>query len=53
MYYKKPLVTTKEKMVKEGINYMEIKPNVVREDITPPIANNKIDAVNEIDKPQG
>ena len=31
---KKPLVTTTDKMVKEGINDMETKPNVVKEAIT-------------------
>ena len=39
-------------MVKEGINYMETKPNVVKEAITLPIAKNKIDTVNETEKPQ-
>ena len=39
-------------MVKEGINDTETKPNAVKEDITPTIAKNKIDTVNETDKPQ-
>ena len=37
-------------MVKEGINYMETKPNVVKGAITHPIAKNKIDTVNETEK---
>ena len=52
MSSKNPLVTTTEKMVKEGINDTETKPNVVKEAITHPIAKNKIDTVNETDKPQ-
>ena len=52
MSYKKPLVTTTEKMVEEGINDMETKPNVVKEAIAHPIATDKIDAVNKTDKPQ-
>ena len=37
MSSKNILVTTTEKMVKEGINDMETKPNVVKEAITHPI----------------
>ena len=42
MSSKNQLVTTTEKMVKEGINDMETKPNVVKEAITPPIEKNKL-----------
>ena len=52
MSSKKALVTTTEKMVKEGIHDMETKPNMVKEATTPPIAQNKIGTVNETDKPQ-
>ena len=52
MYSKNPLVTATDKMIKEGINDTETKPNVVKKAITPPIAKNKIDTVNETDKPQ-
>ena len=52
MNSKNPLVTATDKMVKEGINDTETKPNVVKKAITPPIAKNKIDTVNETDKPQ-
>ena len=34
MYYNNPLVLTTENMVKEGINYMETKRNVVETAIT-------------------
>ena len=37
MSYKNSLVTTVDKIVKEGINDMGTKPNVVKEAITPPI----------------
>ena len=52
MSSKNPLVTTTDKNSKERINDMETKSNVVEEDITHPIATNKIDTSNEIDKPQ-
>ena len=52
MSSKNPLVATTEKIVKEGINDTETKPNVVDEAINHPIAKNKIDTVNETDKPQ-
>ena len=52
MSSKKPLVITTEKTVKEGINDMETKPNVVKEAITHPITTNKTNAFNETDKPQ-
>ena len=52
MSSKKSLVTTKEKIVKEGNNDMRIKPNVVKESITPSIAKNNIDTVNITEKPQ-
>ena len=44
------MVTTTEKNVKEGINDMGTKPNVVKEAITIPIAKNNIDTVNKTDK---
>ena len=46
------LVITTDKMVKEGINGMGAKPNVVKESITHPIGKNKIDTANTTDKPQ-
>ena len=52
MYSKNKLVSTADKMVKEVINGMETKPNMVKEAITPPISKNKIDTVNEKYKPQ-
>ena len=52
MSSKKSLVTTTDKIVKEGINDMEKKPNVVKEDITHPIAKNNIDTVSKTEKPQ-
>ena len=51
MSSKNPLVTTIDKMVKEGVNYMETKPNVEKEAITCPIAKNIIDTINKTDKP--
>ena len=39
-------------MVKEGINDMEKKLNVVEKAITPHKGGNKVDAINETDKPQ-
>ena len=39
------MVPTTEKMLKKEVNDMEIKPNVVEEDITHPI-------INKTDKPQ-
>ena len=36
------MVTTTDKMVKKGINYMETEPNMVKEAITPPITNLKL-----------
>ena len=47
MSYKKSLVTTTEKIVKEVINDMETKPHVVKEDITYYIEKNNIDTVNK------
>ena len=47
MSSKNPLVSTTEKIVKEGINYMETKPNVVDEAITHPTGKNKLDTVNK------
>ena len=52
MSSKKALVTTTGKIVKEGINYMKTKPNMVREAITTPIAKNNIDTVNRTEKSQ-
>ena len=39
-------------MSNEGIDDMETKPNATKEAINNPIATNKIEAVNEKDKPQ-
>ena len=39
-------------MVKEGINDMETEPTMVKEAIAHPIATDKIDTVNETEKPQ-
>ena len=52
MSSKKSLVTTIDKIVKEGINDMGTKLNVVKEAITPPISKNNIDTVNKKEKPQ-
>ena len=52
MSSKNPLVHTTEKMVKEGINDMETKPNLEYESITHTIAKNKFDSINETDKPK-
>ena len=52
MSSKKLLVTTKDKIVKEGINYMGTKNNAVKEFITHPIAKKNIDTVNKKEKPQ-
>ena len=49
---KNPLVTTTEKMAKEGIYDMETKPNMAKEACTHPIATNIIDTVNKTDIPQ-
>ena len=46
------MVANTEKIVKEGINDMETRPNVVDEAITHPISNNKIDTINKTDKTQ-
>ena len=51
MSSKNLLVTTTDKMFKEGIHDMETKPKVAEEAITHPVAK-KIDTVNEIEKPQ-
>ena len=51
MSSKKPLVPTIDKMVKEWINDMETKPNVVEKAITHRMGKNKID-INETEKPQ-
>ena len=52
MSLKRSFVTTTDEIVKEGINDMEKKSHVVKEDITPPIAKNNIDTVNKTEKPQ-
>ena len=52
MSSKKLLVTTTDKCFKEGIYDMETKPNVVDEAIIHPTAKNKIDTINETEKPQ-
>ena len=40
MSSKNPLVTTTDKMVKEGINYTKKNPDMVKESITTPITKN-------------
>ena len=45
------MVATTDNMVKEGINDMETKPNVVEKSITHRMKN-KIDAINKTDRPQ-
>ena len=52
MSSKKSLVTTTDKIFREGINDMGTEPNVVKEFITPPIAEKNIDTVNKTEKPQ-
>ena len=52
MSSKKPLVHTIEKMVKERINDMETKCNVVEKAITHHNGGNKIDVISKTDKPQ-
>ena len=52
MSSKNLLVTTTDKMAKEGINDMEEKPNVVKEDITHTISKNNISTVNKTEKLQ-
>ena len=52
MSSKNTLVATTDKLVKEGINDMETKPNMVEKAITHHMGENKIDAINETDKPQ-
>ena len=47
MSYKNSLAATTEKIVKEVINDMGIKHNVVKEDITPPNAKKNIDTFNK------
>ena len=47
---RKALVTTTVTVSKEGNNYMEIKHNVVKECITPPISKKNIDTVNKTEK---
>ena len=50
MSSKKPLVSTTEKIVREGIHDTETKPNVVDEASTHTTAKNKIDPINETEK---
>ena len=52
MSSKKALVTTTNKIVREGIIEMGTKPNVVKEAVTPPIAKNSFDTGNKTDKSQ-
>ena len=52
MYNRKALVTTTDKIVKEGINNMGTKPNVLKKSITLPTAKNNIDTVNMTEKSQ-
>ena len=52
MSSKNPLFPITEKMVKEGINDIETKRNVVEKAITHHKGKNKIDAINETDKTQ-
>ena len=47
MSSRKSLVTTTDKIIKEGINEMRTKSNFVKEDITPDIAKNSIDTVKK------
>ena len=51
MSSKNPLIATTKKIVKEGVNDMETKPNVVEESITRHMGNFKIGAINGTDKP--
>ena len=52
MSSQKPLITTTDKIVKEGINGIK-KNNVVKETITPPITEKKdIDTVDKKEKSQ-
>ena len=48
--FQKSLVTTTDKFIKEGINNMETKPNLVKESINTFIAKNNIDTVNKTEK---
>ena len=52
MSSKNPLVYNTEKMVKERIDFMEIKRHVVEKSITHYKERNKIDAINKTDKQQ-
>ena len=52
MSSKKPLVATTDKMVKEEINDMETKLNVLEKYITHRTKRIKFDAINETDKAQ-
>ena len=52
MSFKKALVTTTDTIFKEGNNEMGTKPNVVKEAIHPPTAENNIDTVKKTDKSQ-
>ena len=47
MSSEKALVTTTDKIVKDGNTEMVTKINVVKKAITPPISKNKIDTVNK------
>ena len=47
-----PLVATTDNMAKEGINDTERIPNVAEKGITHCMKINKIDSINETDKPQ-
>ena len=51
MYSKNPLVTITWIFFKEGIIDTKTKPNVVEKAITHPIEKNKIDTLNETEKP--
>ena len=48
----KPLVSTTDKMFKEGVNNMETKRNVVKIAITHHKGKDNIETVNKRDKPQ-
>ena len=52
MSSKNPLVANTDKIVKEGMNNMETKPNVVGKTITHCMGENKIYAINKTDRPQ-
>ena len=52
MFSKSPLVATRKKLFKEGINEMKSKPEVVDKAITHTTEKNKNDTANKTYKPQ-